>query len=418
MKNLDLGVKHPDWAQNAVIYELNVRQFSPEGTLRAILPHLQRIKDLGVDILWLMPINPIGHKERKGTLGSNYAVSDYKAVNPDFGTIEDLKVLVSETHRLGMYLILDWVANHTAWDHVWVSQHPEWYVKNDQGEIGPYVYDNGESLEYWTDVIGLDYHQIGLWDAMNDALLYWVREADIDGYRCDVAGLLPTSYWEQARLRLESIKPVFMLAEWSTPEMHRGAFDMTYDWALYDLMIKMAKGEVNVKQLTRLIEATAKEYTADAYRMRFTTNHDKNTWEAHDQESYGAAFKAFSVLAATLPGMMLIYSGQESYLGKRLEFFEKDPIEWGDYQLAGFYRELTELKHDNPALWNGSAGGSLQILPDTGKKIIVFERCKGDNRLIVAINFGARPKHLAATADHPEIVLDPYGYQILKGITC
>lgn len=414
MKNYDLGVKHPDWAKNAVIYELNVRQFSPEGTLQAIIPQLPRIRELGVDIVWLMPINPIGEKERKGTLGSNYAVRDYKAVNPDFGTLDDLKELVRETHRLGMYLILDWVANHTAWDHAWVTEHPEWYLKNEQGEIHAYTYDNGENLEYWTDVIGLDYHQPGLWDAMNDALLYWVREADIDGYRCDVAGLLPTSYWEQVRLRLQAVKPVFLLAEWSTPEMHRGAFDMTYDWDLYDLMIQMAKGQATVAKLRRFLEHPPVAYPEDAYRMRFTTNHDKNTWEAHDRESYGPAFQAYAVLAATLPGMMLIYSGQESFLGQRLAFFEKDPIDWGTYELASFYRKLTDLKHNNPALWNGADGGSLEILPATSRSVFVFQRVKDDNRVTVAINFSRRPQTVIPIDSSPEITLKPFGYAILK----
>lgn len=418
MQNVDLGVNHPVWAKNAVIYELNVRQFSPEGTLRAIMPQLRRIKDLGVDIIWLMPINPIGIKERKGTLGSNYAVSDYKAVNPDFGTLEDLKELVIKTHQLGMRLILDWVANHTAWDHPWLEEHPEWFKKNSHGQIESYSFFNGEYTEYWTDVVGLDYRQIGLWDAMTDALTYWVREADIDGYRCDVAGLVPTSFWEQARLRLDAIKPVFMLAEWSTPEMHRGAFDMTYDWDLYNLMIKMAAGKISLGTLKKFLLHPPVPYPEDAYRMRFTTNHDKNTWEAHDRESYGPAFKAYAVLAATLPGMMLIYSGQESFLSKRLEFFEKDPIEWGTYELAGFYRELSDLKHQNPALWNGSAGGSLQIHPSASRSVLVFSRTKDQNQLIVAINFARKPVRLEATQDYPAFELPGYGYRILKGKTC
>lgn len=415
MKKLVSRVKHPDWSRNAVIYELNVRQFSPEGTLRAILPQLGRLKSMGVDILWLMPVNPIGVVERKGTLGSNYAVSDYQAVNPDFGSLEDLQELVREVHRLGMYLILDWVANHTAWDHIWVTEHPDWYLKNAAGQIHSYIYrhDENSPLEQWTDVVGLDYQKPAVWEAMTEALLYWVRVADIDGYRCDVAGLLPTAFWEQARAALEKIKPVFMLAEWSTPELHRAAFDMTYDWDLYDLMTRMAQGQATVFDLKRWILHPPVTYPADAYRMRFTTNHDKNTWVAHDEELYGPAFKAFAVLAATLPGMMLIYSGQESGLNKRLEFFEKDPIAWGSYALADFYRGLTSLKHAHPALWNGAAGGSIEILPVTTRTLLAFRRVREDDCITVLINFSRRSRKVAATADWPELTLKPYGYMIL-----
>jgi glycosidase len=406
---------HPEWSQNAVIYELNVRQFSPDGTLAAILPQLPRLKKMGVDIIWLMPINPIGVKNSKGTLGSNYSVSDYKAVNPDFGTLDDFKNLVKATHDLGMYLIIDWVANHTAWDHVWVEQHPEWYIKNAEGQISSYEYDNGKEIEYWTDVLGLDYMQPALWDAMNDALLYWVKEADIDGYRCDVAGLLPTAYWEQVRVELDKVKPVFMLAEWSTLEMHRSAFDMTYDWPLYDLMVEMAKGDATALRLRKLIEHPPVEFPQDAYRMRFTTNHDKNSWEGNDVGLFGAAFKAYAVLAATLPGMMLIYSGQESGLGKCLQFFEKDPIEWGTYAYADFYRELTALKHKNKALWSGQYGGSIDVLPDASRSIFAYRRVKGANKITVLINFSKQTKKLPASADHPEIILKGYDYAILKG---
>ena len=407
--------KHPEWSRNAVIYELNVRQFSSEGTLNAILPQLPRLRKMGVDIIWLMPINPIGIKERKGTLGSNYSVSDYKAVNPDFGTLDDLKALVRAAHGLGMYLIIDWVANHTAWDHVWVKEHPEWYIKNADGQISSYEYDNGKEIEYWTDVLGLDYSQPALWDAMNDALLYWVREADIDGYRCDVAGLLPTAYWEQVRIELDKIKPVFMLAEWSTVDLHQSAFDMTYNWSLYDILCDMAKGKVTALKLKRLIEHPPVVFPEDAYRMNFTTNHDKNSWEGHDREIFGTAFKAYAAVAATLPGMMLIYSGQESSLGKRLEFFEKDPIEWGNYELAGFYRELTNLKHKNQSLWNGQYGGSIEILPETSRTLFAFRRVKKTNRVTVLVNFSQRSKKLAGNINHPAVTLKPYGYAILEG---
>jgi glycosidase len=223
------SVVHPTWSRQATIYEVNLRQYTPQGSLSAFEAELPRLKAMGVDIVWLMPIHPIGTKERKGTLGSYYAVRDYTGVNPEFGTLADVKRLVARAHALGMKLILDWVANHTAWDHPWVHDHPDWYKKNEKGEIFPVTFGSGPDREEWTDVVALDYTQPALWRAMTDAMAFWLREADIDGFRCDVAGLVPTPFWEQARAELERIKPVFMLAEWNEPELHAKAFDMTYD---------------------------------------------------------------------------------------------------------------------------------------------------------------------------------------------
>jgi glycosidase len=325
-------MKQVDWAKQATIYQINIRQYSQEGTLKAVERDLKRIAQLGVKILWLMPIQPIGEKNRKGTLGSNYSVKDYYAVNPAFGSTQDFKDFVDRAHALGMYVILDWVANHSAWDNTWVTTHPEFYKKNEQGEIYDYTYWNGKEYEYWTDVVGLDYNEPTLWPAMTDALKFWVAECGIDGYRCDVAHLVPQAFWEQARTELEAIKPVFMLAEWCTPEMHT-AFDMTYNWDLAAYW------------------TTPDGFPAHAIRMLFSTNHDKNAWEGHDVELFGEAFDVFAVLAATLKGMPLIYNGQESVLGKRLAFFEHDPIDWGTYARTGLYRELTVLKVASTREW-------------------------------------------------------------------
>jgi glycosidase len=404
---------HASWTKKANIYEVNLRQYSQEGTINAFAKDLPRLKKMGVDILWIMPIQPIGVQNRKGGLGSNYSVSDYKAVNPFFGTMDDFKELVKKVHAAGMYIIIDWVANHTAWDHVWVTEHPEWYKKNEQGEIHSYIYDNGHELEYWTDVVGLDYNQPALWDAMTEALTYWIKEADIDGYRCDVAGLVPTAFWEQARDEMEKIKPIFMLAEWSTTELHRKAFDMTYDWELYDLMTEIMQKKATCLKLKKWVEQPANPYPADAYRMKFTTNHDLNSWKAHDVELYGAAFKACAVLAATLPGMPLVYNGQESGLGKRLAFFDTDPIDWKDYAYTEFYKELLKLKKKNAALWNGQYGGDIKVLPATSQTVFAFKRTKGSNSVTVVINFSARAKKIAASDDLPELALPAWGYQIL-----
>lgn len=405
--------KHATWTRKANIYEVNLRQFSPEGTIQAFAAQLPRLKKMGVDIIWLMPIQPIGEKNRKGTLGSNYSVRDYKAINPAFGTLEDFKALVAQVHTLGMHLIIDWVANHTAWDHHWVSEHPEWYKKNANGEIDSYVYDNGNELEYWTDVVGLDYNQPELWIAMTEALLYWIKEANIDGYRCDVAGLVPTAFWEQARLEMEKIKPVFMLAEWSTPELHRAAFDMTYDWELYELMTELMQGKATCLKLKKWLEQPPHPYPIDAYRMKFTSNHDLNAWRAHDQELYGEAFKACAVLAATLPGMPLLYNGQESGLDKRLAFFETDPIDWKDYTCAPFYKELFTLKKKNKALWNGQYGGTIQVLPATSRTILAYSRTRDENTVKVIINFSAKTRKLPASTVLPALTLNPWGYEII-----
>ncbi|GIM27443.1 alpha-amlyase [Clostridium polyendosporum] len=406
--------KHAEWSKNADIYEVNLRQFTPDGTIKAFEQHLPRLKDMGVDILWLMPIQPIGLKNRKGGLGSNYSVQNYMTVNPEFGTLEDFKHLVKEIHKLGMYVIIDWVANHTSWDNVWVTEHPEWYKKNERGEIHDYIYDNGKELEYWTDVVGLDYKQPTLWDGMIEALTYWVKETDIDGYRCDVAGLVPTAFWERARLELDNIKPVFMLAEWSDPELHNKAFDMTYDWDLYDLMSDIVKGKKTALDIQKYIEQSQVRFPNDAYRMLFTSNHDKNAWEATDTELFGQSFKAFAVLAATLPGMPLIYGGQESVLDKRLAFFEKDIIDWKNFEYSDFYRELLQLKKNNPELWNGQYGGEINVLEQTNQSIFAFTRTKDKNQIIIVINFSDKCQRIEKNSNFEEIVLDPWSFEIIN----
>ena len=227
---------HPEWSKNAVIYQINTRQFTKEGTFKAAESHLPRLKELGADILWLMPIHEIGQKNRKGTLGSPYSVKDYYSVNPEFGTMDDLKHFVRAAHDMGMYVILDWVPNHTAWDNVLVSEHPEWYTRDWKGDFHPTPWWD------WSDIIDLDYSKPELRKYMTDAMKYWVAEADIDGYRCDVAGFVPTDFWNTLRKELDAIKPVFMLAEWESRDLHVEAFDMTYAWSWYDTMKSIANG--------------------------------------------------------------------------------------------------------------------------------------------------------------------------------
>ncbi len=382
--------EHVGWSRSANIYEVNVRQYTPEGSLKAFATHLPRLHKMGVDILWLMPIQPIGKQKRKGKLGSYYAVADYTAVNPELGTLKDFKALVYEAHALGMKVIIDWVANHTAWDHVWVKKHPEWYLKNEQGQIHSYLYDNGTEIEDWSDVVGLDYQQKEVWQAMTEAMLYWIKTADVDGFRCDVASLLPLEFWQQARTQFDAIKPMFMLAESADPALHDHGFDMTYDWALQDTLKKIAAGKADANDLKHYIETSKQSLPPDAYRMTFTANHDTNSWHNHDAAHFGAAFPAMAVLAATLPGMPLIYSGQESGLHKMLKFFEKDAIEWQSFQHEKLYTMLLDLKKKHPALHNGLVGAPVEVFETENPQVFAFRRQKGINVVSVQVNLSSQ----------------------------
>lgn len=372
-------VTHLDWSKNAVIYEVNVRQYTPEGTFEAFAEHLPRLKELGVDILWFMPIHPIGEKNRKGSLGSYYSVKDYVGINPEFGTLDDFKAVVEKAHELEMYVILDWVANHTAWDHEWIDKHPEWYEKNEEGEIfAPFD---------WTDVAQLDFSNQELRKAMTESLKYWITEADIDGYRCDVAGEVPTDFWNDARKELDQIKPVFMLAEAELPEHHSYAFDMSYAWELHHIMNSIAKGEKNINDLDNYFAKNDTLFPADAYRMNFITNHDENSWNGTAFERMGEAVEVFAVLSFTLPGMPMIYSGQEAGLDKRLKFFEKDTITWDTLVYSDLYSKLSFLRKQNEALWGGTSGGKLErVQTSADEHVYAFMRQKGDSHVIVIAN--------------------------------
>ncbi len=273
MGTVNASLKHPEWSKSANIYQVNLRQYSENGDIHSLRNDLSRLKELGVDIIWLMPIHTIGYN-----LGSPYSVKDYYSICPTLGTLDDFKKLVNGVHQLGMFIIIDWVANHSAWDNNWVTEHPKWYLKNDRGEIHSYVYDNGEELEYWDDVIGFDYTQKPLWHKMENALKFWVEETYIDGYHCDVAGLVLTPFWERVRVTLDTIKPVFMLAEWSTSDLHQKSFDMTYNWDFYDTMKSVIAGKkIIIAGLRDHLSKEVTRYPHDAYRMVFTTNHHFNS---------------------------------------------------------------------------------------------------------------------------------------------
>lgn len=401
---LPVSYDAPEWSKDAVIYEVNLRQYTPEGTLKAFESHLPRLKNLGVDILWIMPIHPISLKNRKGSLGSYYAVQDYKAVNPEFGTLDDFKSFVSTAHEMGFYVILDWVANHTGWDNPWITDHPGWYTRDSLGDM---IAPSG-----WTDVAELDYENDSLWEAMTDALKFWVEEADVDGYRCDVATDVPTPFWEYARHELEKVKPMFMLAEAELPEHHHLAFDMSYAWELHSIFNKIAKGEKNANDLEAYFVKNDSLYPPDAYRMAFITNHDENSWNGTVAERMGPSASAFAVLSYTLPGMPLIYSGQEVGNTKALEFFEKDEITWDlTAPEVPFYTTLNRVKKANEALWNGTWGGELaRISTNADEQVFAFHRVKNGNAVLVVVNLSETPQAV-------ELVAGEYAAEYVDGFS-
>lgn len=387
-KNSNKTIKHieksaaPEWIENAVIYEANLRQGTPERNLKGLQKRLPALKDLGVDIVWLMPIHPISEKNRKGTLGSYYAVKDYKAVNPEFGTMEDLKEFVRTAHTLGMKVILDEVCNHTGCDNAWVTEHPEYYAKDKKGNMfGPFD---------WTDTYKLDYSNPATVAAMSDALKFWVQEADIDGYRCDVASEVPAAFWEKVIPELQAIKPVFMLAESSTPEMLY-SFNADYAWPMKDLFNDIAatqgvneyakahnqnRAEAHAADIPALISKQHKEYPAGSIHMNMVTNHDLNSWEGTEFERYGEGLGCFIVLSYTLPGMPMLYTGQEVGFNHAFEFFETDPVqpEYNANQFTSFYEMLNALKHNHSALNASGQMDSMTVWNTTSPDLLVFTR--------------------------------------------
>jgi len=378
-------ITHPKWTRNAAIYELNTRQFTPEGTFKAAGRQLPRLKDLGVTIVWLMPIHEIGVKNRKGSLGSPYAVKDYYKVNPEFGTLEDLKQFVSAAHQLGMYVIIDWVANHTSWDNVLVADHPEWYDKDYKGDFRPTPWWD------WTDVIDLDFGNPDVRKYMTEALTYWVKEADIDGYRCDAAGFVPLDFWNQARKELDAIKPVFMLAEWEARDLHARAFDMTYAWSWNEAMHKICTGLADVNALYVYYSWNESSFPENTLRMTFVSNHDKNAWEGTMWEQFGDGLNAAIVLSVVGEGMPLIYNGQEAGNKKRFAFFEKDPIVWQEHPIGKLYKDLFALLKENTALWHAKWGASMIKVPNSSEReVLSFVRQNEKDKIFAIFNFSKR----------------------------
>jgi len=378
-----------EWTKDAVLYQINTRQFTPEGTFRAAERELPRLKALGVTVLWLMPIHPIGKENRKGTLGSPYSVQDYYAVNPEFGTKADLKHFVDAAHAQGLHVILDWVANHTAWDNALAKQHPDWYEKDWKGDFRPTPWWD------WSDVIDLDWSKPGVRQHVGEAMEMWVRDFGIDGFRADVAGYVPLDFWEKQRSRLDAIRPVFMLAEWKSSELTRKAFDAVYAWEWHEAVKRIARGQADATALYGHYAENESAWPREALRLTYIENHDSNAWEGTQDENFGPALPAMIALAYAGEGLAMIHNGQEACNAKRLEFFEKDAIDWSqgkDCDLTALLTELLAFRKANPALANGQWGARMQpVVSDKPKQLFAWVRQQDGNKVLGLFNLSGQP---------------------------
>ncbi len=426
----------PDWFKNANIYEVNLRQYTPEGSFKAFEAHLPRLKKMGVDILWFMPITPISKEKRKGGLGSYYAVADYKDTNPEHGTLDDFRHMVKAIHDAGMYVMLDFVPNHSGWDNPLIKEHPEWYTQKDGKIVDPIDPGTGKSWG-WTDVADFNFENKELWDYHRDVLKFWIEECDVDGFRCDVAHGVPIEFWGEIIPEVRKSKPIVMLAESEGPQYHKNGFDVTYAWEFHHVMNEMAKGEKPVSFIDEYLKKDRAEYPENATRLYFTSNHDENSWNGSEYERMGDAHKAFAVMSATLSGTPLVYTGQEDALERRLEFFEKDLIEWGDFPMQDFYTKLLRLKERNKALQNATNNSDpVRLKTDKNDSVYAFRRISdANNEILVALNlsdkkqavkfldveaidytniFTGEKVSIQEEGDNRTIEMDAWGYLVLE----
>lgn len=375
-----------EWAHSTNIYEVNIRQYTAEGTFNAFAKELPRLKEMGVQTIWFMPITPISHKNRKGTLGSYYACSDYTAINPEFGTLSDFKNVVSEAHKMGFKVIIDWVANHTGWDHVWTLSNPHFYTKDEHNNFHP-------PFPEWQDVIHLNYDNNEMRRAMIEAMKFWIRECDLDGFRCDMAHLVPLDFWKQARTELDGIKYLFWLAETEDVNYH-DVFDASYAWEFLHTMEKYWKQETDIPGIDSVLNKYDSVFPKTVLRAFFTSNHDENSHSGSEYERMGEAAKTFAVLCATWSNSIpLIYSGQEMpMINKRLQFFEKDFIPWtGEYQLHDFYKTLLNLHLRNPALRAGDMNVKTYRLKTTDDAhVFAYLKKNIEEEVLVILNLSAK----------------------------
>ncbi len=409
---------HADWMYDTVVYEVNVRQFSPEGTFKGVEAQLPRLKDLGVDILWLMPVNKIGVEGRKGTLGSYYAISDYKDVNEEFGTMQDFEDLIAAAHEQGFRIVMDWVANQTSPDNVWMTTKPADFYERDSLGNAIWEYD-------WTDTRSLNYENREVWYAQEEAMRFWLDKG-VDGFRCDAAGEMPSETWQYLVPALRRAYPeIYLLAEAEKPEFVADTmFDATYAWEMHHIENAIGRGPANKdgeKTAADLREYLAKDAVntpASSFRLAFTSNHDENSWNGTEFERMGDAAKVLEVLNFTLPKTQpLIYTGQEIGLSRRLEFFEKDPItDWSANEYTEFFKELVDLKHANPALAAGERGGKVKWIETGDPDVLAFSRRVRGNTVTVYANLKAEPSKTIKklrSKDNPDGILPAWGWKII-----
>ena len=423
--------KNPEWSYSAVLYELNIRQFTPEGTLHAAIERLPFLRSIGIDAIWLMPIYPIGIEQRKGSLGSYYSIRDYEAVNPEFGTKDDFRSFVDAAHALGMRVLLDWVANHTARDARWLSEKPtEWYERDAEGRaLVPWD---------WSDTAKLNYANHDVWQGEIDAMLYWVREFRIDGFRCDMAMLVPIEFWQEASSALHREKSdIFMLAEAEEDNLFDNAFNASYQWNIHHIMCDIAKGARRVWDLRHAIHHERAKYPRESMRMSFTSNHDENSWSGSEQSRFGAALEIMTVLTFLMPSTMpLIYTGQEVGYDHSFAFFDRDPIPEESYRenrTTELYRRLCALKHSQPALAAAERGGEMIEIENNAKDcMITMVREVGNSRVVAILNLSPYCIHAdfntgiyageyrnaisgerVTLTSHVERDIEPWSYQIL-----
>ncbi|HWD89287.1 MAG TPA: alpha-amylase family glycosyl hydrolase [Mucilaginibacter sp.] len=389
---------HPAWIMQGNIYEVNVRQYTPQGTFKAFSKSIDRLKAMGAQTLWFMPINPISKADRKGSLGSYYAVSNYTTINPEFGNFNDFKQLVNIIHAKGMKVIIDWVPNHTGADHYWITKHPNFYVKDKNGKPAiPYG---------WTDTRQLDYNNREMQDSMINAMKFWLVNTHIDGFRCDVAWNVPESFWKRCISELRKGRNLFMLAEGDKDYLHRSGFDATYSWDMFHKMINVAKGASPAFALDSIKAKYDKEYPKNGLELFFTSNHDENSWNKADYGIFpGASHAPFAVLTQTYyHSVPLIYSGQEEPVLRAIKFFDRDPITFKNYARAKFYHTLLELRKNNIALASDASFTKI----DAGNKraIYAYTREKAGKKVLVILNLS--PKEQTVGIKDSSLYGNPY----------
>ncbi|MEP6616375.1 MAG: alpha-amylase family glycosyl hydrolase [Ginsengibacter sp.] len=417
---------HPEWSYNSNIYEVNVRQYTSEGTFASFEQHLPRLKDMGIEILWFMPVTPISMKDRLGSMGSYYAAQNYQAINPEFGTLEDFKNLVEHAQEMGFKIIIDWVANHTGNDHIWIDQHPDYFVYDSVSK--ELIHPHG-----WTDVSQLNYDNQQMQDAMIDAMKFWITSCNIDGFRCDMAHLVPLGFWLLARKELEKVKPsLFWLAECEEASYHE-VFDASYTWNWMHKTEAFYKQQASLHDLHTLLHSYNLDFPADAFRVYYTSNHDENSWNGTEYEKYGSAVKVLNVFSFTWNGIPMIYSGQELPNKKRLKFFDKDCIDWvPGLELHEFYKTLISLRKRNQALRAGDEDAStIMISTKYPDKIFAFSRQNKEEEVMVFLNLSADELEIELDAvianfidvfsgqpwqsiHQKTLVLPPWDYKILE----